>query len=100
MARFASSHDSRAADLLPVECQVWTRLPVQPPVPSDQQTSLPGRERTVLCGVGGKLMEHHGDRLTRFRAQEGCGAFDVGIAVCGIRRKLAPDEIRQRYPCH
>jgi len=45
-------------------------------------------------------MEHHGDRLTRFRAQEGCGAFDVGIAVCGIRRKLAPDEIRQRYPCH
>src|SRR6185436_2588112 len=73
-------------------------MPVQRPVPSDRHAAISGRERTVIRGIDGELMEHHGHRRSRFRAQNYIRAIDLEIAGCCIRCKLAPDELRQGYP--
>src|SRR5262245_51777767 len=67
-------------------------------MPPDRNVALLGRERAVLCGVGGELMEHYCHCLTGFRAQYDLGATDSGIVVCGIGCKLVLNKLCQRYP--
>src|SRR5262245_17760479 len=98
IAGIAGSDDRGTTNLLPFEHQIRTRASVQPPMPPDRHVALLGRERAVLCGVGGELMEHYCHCLTGFRAQYDLGAADSGIVVCGIGCKLVPNKLCQRYP--
>src|SRR5262249_51359231 len=54
---FAGSDDGGAIDLLPFEHHT-RRVTVRPSMPTDRHAPLVGRERAILCRVGGELMEH------------------------------------------
>src|SRR6185295_11316664 len=92
---FAGSDDRGATALLPFEYQMrW--VPVQSASPTDRHAALFGRQRAVLCRVGGELMKHHCHRLTRLRLQYDFGAVDLGIVAGGVRCEFAANELRQQ----
>src|SRR5262245_14419779 len=67
-------------------------------MPTDRHAPLVGRERAILCGVGGELMQHHGHRLTCLRLQNDFGAANLSVVAGGVRCKLAANEFCKRYP--
>src|SRR4029453_7688674 len=73
-------------------------MPVRLLIPANRHAPIPGREGTVLCGVGGELMEHHRHCLACFCAQHDFRAVDLDIVGCGIRCELALNNLCQRYP--
>src|SRR5690242_2614571 len=55
---FVRINDRRTAGLLPFEHQPkW--VTVEPLLPPDRHTSLFRRQRSILCRVSGKLVQHH-----------------------------------------
>src|SRR5262245_44342066 len=90
LAGIVGRGDRWPADFAPMEHQTgW--VSVQPPTPLDRRAAILSRQRTVFCGIGGELMEHHGHRLPSFGAQHDFGAAGFRIVACGIRCELTPD---------
>src|SRR5262245_3428221 len=75
-----------------------TRVLVSVLIPTNRHAPLFGRERTVLCGVGGELMEDHCHCLAGFGTQHDFRAVDIDVVECGIWRELALNKLGQGYP--
>ena len=87
--------DSRTATFMPFEPQSCRHTPVRWPVPTHRHLALWCRERPVLGGIRGELMQHYGYGLRHCRREPDVRAFNHGIASGGVWRQLAPHQISE-----
>src|SRR5262249_10326274 len=93
---FIGSNDRRTAELLPFEHQT-ERVTVELPLPPDRYPPVFRRQRSILCRVSGKLVQHHCHCLAGLWTQDDLGPVDLGVVQCGIWCELLTNELCQRY---
>src|SRR5215475_3639379 len=85
---------SGTAGLTPIDGQSLLRFLLQPP-PAHQHAAVAVGKCPVLGRVGGKLVQHHSQRLHRLRRQRHARASDGNI-VGGVGCKFAADDFLER----